>query len=728
MDNVYLKDIIAPAFYPIFNDIQANNHIHYWLKGGRGSTKSSFCSIICILKLLESYGKYVSGEISQNELCNVVVMRKVANSIRNSVFEQISWAINKLHCDHLFTKTKSPPEMIFKPSGQKIIFAGVDDPAKIKSLKSSNGYFKVVWFEELSEFDGIEEVRNINQSLLRGGTDFICLYSYNPPLTQANWVNFECAQPVDNRLVHSSNYLTVPKEWIGDIFFTEAELLKKTNELAYRHEYLGEVTGTGGTVFKNIVSRQITNEEISHFDNIIQGIDWGYATSAFAWVRVHYDYTRRNLYILDEIYGTELSNDVAMKRIEEKEGQFVTTYADCAEPKSIAEFNRHGFRVFPVKKGDGSRAHTMQWLRGLQSIVIDKNRTPNAWNEFMLYEFQKNKNGEWLDEYPKKNDHCLVGDTWITTDKGYKKIKNIKVGDKVLTRKGYRKVLWSGVTRKNAKVYTLKTQEGRSLTGTYDHLIWTKNGFRDIVALGYGDELCVEKQSHMMGKNGIDILTLRNEVTEYILRNLINFSTTTFGKNTKEKEKRAIIFITLMEIPQITQLITSKKSVLKNICKNILLMNGKNGRENGRIKLDHLQKVGIHLKKVINGILNMLKKRDLVNLIMDLINAKSAEQNLKRKPVLKNFAQTNVSHVIEEVLALITNNVYAQNAEKNSLSINMLKPNVAVDRVQTVTYGGISEKVYDLTVEDQHEFFANGILVHNCIDGVRYACERESQM
>lgn len=409
MDNVYLKDIIAPAFYPIFNDIQAGNHIHYWLKGGRGSTKSSFCSIMCILKLLESYGKYVSKEITKNELCNVVVMRKVANSIRNSVFEQICWAINKLNCDHLFTKTKSPPEMIFKPSGQKIIFAGVDDPAKIKSLKSSNGYFKVVWFEELSEFDGIEEVRNINQSLLRGGTDFICLYSYNPPLTQANWVNFECAQPVSNRLVHSSDYRSVPREWIGDIFFTEAELLKKTNELAYKHEYLGEVTGTGGTVFKNIVSRHITDEEISHFDNIIQGIDWGFATSAFAWVRVHYDYTRRILYIIDEIYGTELSNESAMKKIEERGGQFVTTYADCAEPKSIAEFNRHGFRVFPVKKGDGSRAHTMQWLRGLQSIVIDKNRTPNAWNEFMLYEFQKNKNGEWIDEYPKKNDHCIDG-------------------------------------------------------------------------------------------------------------------------------------------------------------------------------------------------------------------------------------------------------------------------------------------------------------------------------
>ena len=409
MDNVYLKDIIAPAFYDVFNDIQSGNHLHYWLKGGRGSTKSSFCSIICVLKLLESYGKYVAGKISQDELCNIVILRKVANCIRNSVFEQVVWAINKLKCEHLFIKTKSPPEMIFKPSGQKIIFAGVDDPAKIKSLKSSNGYFKVVWFEELSEFDGIEEVRNINQSLLRGGKDFICLYSYNPPLTQANWVNFECAQPVSNRLVHSSDYRTVPSEWLGDIFFKEAELLKSINEHAYRHEYLGEVTGTGGTVFKNISSREITDEELSHFDNIMQGIDWGYATSAFAWVRVHYDYTRRILYILDEIYGTELSNDVAMQKIEEKGGKFITTYADCAEPKSIAEFNRHGFRVFPVKKGDGSRAHTMQWLRGLQSIVIDKHRTPNAWNEFMLYEFQKNKNGEWMDEYPKKNDHCIDG-------------------------------------------------------------------------------------------------------------------------------------------------------------------------------------------------------------------------------------------------------------------------------------------------------------------------------
>lgn len=406
-NNIYLTDIIAPAFYPVFNDIQNNCHLHYWLKGGRGSTKSSFCSIVCVLELLKSYGLYAQGKISESELCNIVVMRKVANCIRNSVFEQITWAINILQCSHLFLKTRNPPEIIFSPTGQKIIFAGVDDPAKIKSLKSSSGYFRIVWFEELSEFDGIEEVRNINQSLLRGGKEFICLYSYNPPLTQANWVNFESEKEVPNRLVHSSDYRTVPEEWLGSIFFKEAELLKKTDERAYRHEYLGEVTGTGGTVFRNLVSREITDEELSHFDNIIQGIDWGYAVSAFAWVRVHYDYTRRILYLLDEIYGNELSNEVAMQRITEKQGEYITTYADCAEPKSIAEFNRHGFRVFPVQKGDGSRAHTMQWLRGLNGIVIDKRRTPNAWNEFMLYEFKKDKNGEFMDEYPKKDDHTI---------------------------------------------------------------------------------------------------------------------------------------------------------------------------------------------------------------------------------------------------------------------------------------------------------------------------------
>jgi len=217
-------------------------------------------------------------------------------------------------------------------------------------------------------------------------------------------------------------------------------------------------------------------------------------------------------------------------------------------------------------------------------------------------------------------------------------------------------------------------------------------------------------------------------VTECILKNLISFYTTTFGKNTKEKEERDITFIILMETLLTTQLIILKSYQLKNTCKNIFLTNEENGRENGQLKSDLSQKIGILQKKVVNGTVSMQEILDLVFSLLESVNAKYADLNLLKELLIKNSVQTNVNLNTEEIKDLITLQEFVKNVEKNLSSINTQEPNFAVDHVQTVTYGGIAEEVYDLTVEDQHEFFANGILVHNCIDACRYACERESQM
>lgn len=393
---VDIAKLIAKPFHGVLREIFLNKYVHYWFKGGRGSAKSSFCSLIILLLMLADPN------------ANAVILRKVGNTLRNSVFAQMLWAIEILHLGGYFRCTVSPMEMVYLPTGQKIVFLGLDDPEKAKSLKFVRGYPRVVWFEELSEFAGMEEIRKVNQTLLRGGPSFTVLYSYNPPITVANWVNMEAAQAIPNRLVHTSSYLDVPREWLGEVFITEAEILKRHNPMAYRHEYLGEATGTGGAVFPNIVSRRITDEEIAGFDNYRYGIDWGYATDPFAWLELHYDKTRRMIYFTDEIYQTRLHNSDIIRLIKAKPryNRRNRIIADNEEPKSIDDLRRNGgLNVIAAVKGKGSVAHGFKFLRQMHHIVIDQQRTPNAWREFIQYEFEKDKNGEWINEFPDKNNH-----------------------------------------------------------------------------------------------------------------------------------------------------------------------------------------------------------------------------------------------------------------------------------------------------------------------------------
>ena len=393
MSEVRLSQLFAPEFLPSHGAIKRGDATHYWFKGGRGSTKSSFISIQIALGII------------RNPDAHAVCFRKYGCDLRGSVFNQVIWAIEMLGMTQYFSATVNPMEITYRPTGQKILFKGLDDARKSKSQKAPFGYYRYVWFEELEQYDGMQEIRSICQSLMRGGEKFSYFYSYNPPQTTSNWVNFEASKPVENRIVHHSNYLSVPKHWLGEAFFIEAELLKKSNEMAYRHEYLGEVTGTGGTIFTNLVSRQITDEEIKSFCNLKKGIDWGFAVDPFAYINSHYDKTRRTVYIFDEIYKTGMLNDEAIEVLRARNIGREKITADSAEPKSIAEFQRAGFNIQGAEKGKDSVRYGIKWLQKLQSIVIDPIRCPNAWREFSLYEFEKNKNGEFKSDYPDKDNH-----------------------------------------------------------------------------------------------------------------------------------------------------------------------------------------------------------------------------------------------------------------------------------------------------------------------------------
>lgn len=404
MTNIKLKTLLAPSFYDLHKDIKQNRHTHYWLKGGRGSTKSSFISV-----------EIPAGFLRDSE-ANAIVLRKYGVSLEKSVYNQILWALEQMELTPYWRAYKSPLRLVYTPTGQEIVFLGMDDPQKLKSLKPAHGYYKYVWFEEVSEADGMDEIRSIIQSVVRGGEKFVVFYSFNPPANQSNWVNQEVLTPRDDKIVHHSTYLDVPKEWLGRQFFIEANHLKEVNELAYRHEYLGEATGTGLTVFPNVVIREITDEEIKQFDNIKQGIDWGYAADPFSFVKTHYSRTFKRLYIFDEIYEYGMLNAQAIELVNQKLEYYGSLTADSEDPKSIGEFWDAGIDIRGAKKGPGSRGYGYKFLQGMEQIIIDPDRCPNAAREFSTAEFEKEKDGNVRNEYPEKNDHTIDATRYALED------------------------------------------------------------------------------------------------------------------------------------------------------------------------------------------------------------------------------------------------------------------------------------------------------------------------
>lgn len=395
MIQIKLSEKMAPSFFSVHQDVKQHGHTHYVLAGGRGSTKSSYVSLEIPLLLM------------RNPECHAVILRKVANTLRNSVYTQMEWALDALRISDKWKMTISPMEMVRKATGQKILFFGVDDKAKIKSIKLPFGYVGVVWYEELDQFAGMEEIRNLNQSLMRGGSKFWCFSSYNPPKSANNWVNEEMLLDEQDRLVHRSDYLSVNPDWLGPQFIYEANKLKAKNETAYRHEYLGEITGTGGAVFENVTEKRITDEEIQQFDRRRYGLDFGFAVDPLAFIAMHYDAKREILYIFDEIYQPKLTNRQATVKIKKKITETALIRADSAEPKSIKELNELGLRAIAAKKGPDSVEFGIRWLQGLSAIVIDKKRCPNTYKEFVTYEYETTRDGQYISAYPDKNNHAI---------------------------------------------------------------------------------------------------------------------------------------------------------------------------------------------------------------------------------------------------------------------------------------------------------------------------------
>ena len=396
MSETRLSTVLGSAYFPLARDVFRHGHTHYDLSGGRGSLKSSAVSLLVPLLLVS------------NPNTHALVLRKVGNTIRDSVFAQYIWAIDRMGMAAYWESKVSPLELTYKPTGQKILFRGADDPMKIKSIKVPFGYIAVTHFEEKDQFAGRAEIRNILQSTMRGGSKFWNFESYNPPISRDNWANIDSLEDRPDRMCVKTTYLQAPPEWLGEQFLIEAEHLRDTNERAYRHEYLGEPTGTGGNVFENIVEREVTDKEISSFDRIYNGLDWGYYPDPWAFNRMQYDAAQRRLIIFDELWAQKKGNrETADMLIGHGISAADRIIADSAEPKSVSDYKSYGLDCRGALKGPNSVEYSMKWLQSLNEIVIDRRRCPHSYQEFITYEYERNKDGEIISGYPDGNDHHI---------------------------------------------------------------------------------------------------------------------------------------------------------------------------------------------------------------------------------------------------------------------------------------------------------------------------------
>lgn len=420
--HISLRDTIIPMFADPLRDILNHNHTHYVFAGGRGSTKSSFISAVIPLLML------------QNPDIHAVVFRKIGNTMKNSVWSQVVWGIEKLGLTPLFKIPKSIASPItLLQTGQQILFFGLDDPNKVKSVKLPFGYIGVTWFEELDQYSGEKEIRKVLQSTMRGGDKFWDFRSFNPPISNMNWANQYLIDALgrENTLVTKNTYLDVPDDWLGEAFIDEALDLKATNPKAYEHEYLGIPVGTGGNVFENVEPMYMSDDFISHFDTVYNGIDWGWYPDPFAFNKVYFDTSRRNLYIFAELRVNKESNHSTydMLYLEKKlySDEFIESRrdvdfirqrhflepdeivtADSAEPKSISDYKSYGgYGCRPAEKGPDSVTYSMKWLQSLNHIYIDPTRCPCTLKEFVEYEYERDKDDEVVSGYPDANNHNI---------------------------------------------------------------------------------------------------------------------------------------------------------------------------------------------------------------------------------------------------------------------------------------------------------------------------------
>lgn len=366
-----LNKLIPKKYNEFIDAFFKEKYTQYALYGGRGSVKSTMAALLLVLVVLM--------------LGCAVAIRRYKNGMKDSIFEECLTAIDRLGLGEYFTYTVSPLQINCTLTGYSIYFRGLDDPQKIKSLKAKKEQFRLVVFEECQEIETEAKTRSVIQTLGRGGKNCSILYVFNPPNIKSHWTNQKLRQSTDYLLSILVNYTDIPKSWLGTQFIEEAERLKSVDKDLYNHEYLGDISGNKGLVFKNISEFKADK---SKFKTLLRGLDFGLAKDGdpTSYVVCHYSAAKKELYILYEWYKRDSTYpEIAQEVLKENVNGF-TVYCDNADSGGIKQL-----RIEGVKKAKGCKKgkvdNGIAWLRGLNKIYIDPIACPETYREFTEYSY-----------------------------------------------------------------------------------------------------------------------------------------------------------------------------------------------------------------------------------------------------------------------------------------------------------------------------------------------------
>jgi phage terminase large subunit len=385
---ISLQDIIGKGYAEFWN----TKKTYVVCKGSRGSKKSKTAALWHIVHMMKF------------PLSNTLVIRKVERTLRDSAFSDLRWAIDRLGVTHLWQCTTSPLEIIYKPTGQKILFRGLDNPLKNTSISVPYGVLNFLWVEEAYEILKEEDFDIIDESIrgvLPDGYFQRVTITFNP-WSEMHWLKKRFFDiPQDNVLAMTTTYKC--NEWLSETDIAKYEDIKRRNPNRARVACDGDWGIAEGLIFDNWRVEDLSGR-MQSFDNIYCGIDFGYAVDPNALIKVHVDITRKVIYVFDEYYRAGMTDEELVRVSKEFFGRSYVI-CDSADPKTIDYLAAHGLNAVPAAKGADSINRGIRWLLGYE-IIIDK-KCINFLNEISQYHWLEDKYGNTMAKPVDENNHLL---------------------------------------------------------------------------------------------------------------------------------------------------------------------------------------------------------------------------------------------------------------------------------------------------------------------------------
>lgn len=391
-NRVYLPDIVGKG-YGAFWKFKGRYKV---VKGSRASKKSSTQSLKVIMEIME------------NPCINWLVVRKTERTLRDSCFAQLKWAMRQLKVERYFKCSVSPLEITYIPTGQKILFRGLDDPLKVTSITVEVGALCRLWIEEAYEIMSEDAFDRLDESIrgqLPDGLYHQVVLTFNP-WSDRHWLKkrfFD--EPSENVLAMTTNYLC--NEFLSNSDLVLFEEMKK-NPKRYQVAGLGNWGVVEGLVYENWKEQEFSIDEIRKLPGAkaIFGLDFGYTTDPTALFCGVVDSAERRLYVFDELYEHALTNSAIAERVKRLGYAKETIIADCAEPKSIAELRGFGMtRTRASKKGADSILNGIQRIQDYEIIVHP--RCVNFLTEISQYQWGKDRFGKYTGKPEDENNHLM---------------------------------------------------------------------------------------------------------------------------------------------------------------------------------------------------------------------------------------------------------------------------------------------------------------------------------